>query len=76
MKARFFTDITCPWAWQSSRWFKKIEEELKIPTTWELFSLAIKNKSLNHDIDDLYDLFLADMTNQFWAKYKKPKVKK
>ena len=28
MKARFFTDITCPWAWQSSRWFKKIEEEL------------------------------------------------
>ena len=47
MKARFFTDITCPWAWQSSRWFKKIEEELKIPTTWELFSLAIKNKSSN-----------------------------
>jgi len=47
MKARFFTDITCPWAWQSSRWFKKIEEELNIPTTWELFSLAIKNKSSN-----------------------------
>ena len=47
MKARFFTDITCPWAWQSSRWFKKIEEELKIPTSWELFSLAIKNKSSN-----------------------------
>ena len=26
---------------------QKIEEELNIPTTWELFSLAIKNKSSN-----------------------------
>ena len=42
----------------------------------KIYPLVIKNKSLNHDIDDLYDLFLADMTNQFWAKYKKPKVKK
>lgn len=38
--------------------------------------LIIKNKSLNHDIDDLYDLFLADMTQKFWNKYKKPKSKK
>ena len=38
--------------------------------------LIIKDKFLNHDIDDLYDLFLADMTDKFWKKYKKPKSKK
>lgn len=38
--------------------------------------LIIKDKFLNHDIDDLYDLFLADMTDKFWKKYEKPKSKK
>ena len=39
----------------------------------KIFPLVIKDKFLNHDIDDLYDLFLADMTVRFWRTYKKPK---
>ena len=42
----------------------------------KILPLIIKNKFLNHDIDDLYDFFLAEMTQKYWDNYKIPKSKK
>ena len=45
MKVNFWFDPTCPWCFVTSRWYSKVANELNIPTTWEIFSLSIKNKS-------------------------------
>jgi len=40
-----------------------------------ILPLVIRDEMLNIDIDDWYDLFMAEMTQKFWIKYTKPKSK-
>jgi hypothetical protein len=47
MKVNFWFDPTCPWCYVTSRWYAKVSDELNIPTTWEIFSLSIKNSAQN-----------------------------
>lgn len=41
----------------------------------KILPIIIKDKSLNIDIDDWSDLFLAEVTEKFWRKYTRPKSK-
>ena len=52
MQVKFWFDVTCPWAYVTSRWYSKVANELNISTQWEIFSLSIKNRSNNKNYSD------------------------
>ena len=44
MKARFWFDPMCPWAWITSRWMHEVMETRDVQVTWKVMSLAILNE--------------------------------
>jgi 2-hydroxychromene-2-carboxylate isomerase len=42
-KIRFHFDPVCPWAWQTSKWIREVENVRDIEVEWRLFSLEIVN---------------------------------
>ena len=70
MQVKFWFDVTCPWAYVTSRWYSKVANELNISTQWEIFSLSIKNRSNNKNYSDEMGT-LALMYHRF-NEYKYP----
>lgn len=44
MKARFWFDPLCPWAWITSRWMQEVTEIRDVQVEWKVMSLAILNE--------------------------------
>ncbi|CAN5270000.1 Rv2466c family mycothiol-dependent reductase [soil metagenome] len=42
-RVRFYFDPVCPWAYQTSRWARRLAELGEIRLDWGLFSLAVAN---------------------------------
>jgi len=43
MRAQFWFDPICPWAWITSRWMLEVERTRSVVTEWRLMSLAYLN---------------------------------
>ena len=41
---RFYTDPTCPWAWQGARWIREVRAVRNVAVEWRLFSLFLINE--------------------------------
>jgi hypothetical protein len=44
VKARFWFDPMCPWAWITSRWMHEVMGMRDVQVTWKVMSLAILNE--------------------------------
>ena len=42
-RVNFHFDPLCPWAWQTSKWMREVENVRDIEVEWRLFSLEIVN---------------------------------
>jgi predicted DsbA family dithiol-disulfide isomerase len=51
-RVRFYFDPTCPWAWQTSRWIREVEQVRDIAIDWRLFSLRLVNESPDDPLTD------------------------
>jgi 2-hydroxychromene-2-carboxylate isomerase len=49
---RFYFDPTCPWAWQTSVWFREVERVRDVRADWRLFSLRLVNESADDPLTD------------------------
>lgn len=52
-KVRFHFDPLCPWAWQTSKWIREVENVRDIEVEWRLFSLEIVNGLENNPYADV-----------------------
>lgn len=44
MKADFWFDPICPWAWMASRWMLEVERVRSVEVRWHVMSLAVLNE--------------------------------
>ncbi len=65
LKADFWFDPVCPWAWITSRWMLEVEGVRPVSTTWRLMSLAYLNIN-QHDGEGLSDDYMKRM-EQAWG---------
>ena len=42
-KVTFYFDVSCPFAWQTSRWMKEVEKVREVEIEWTPMSLAVLN---------------------------------
>jgi predicted DsbA family dithiol-disulfide isomerase len=49
---RFYFDPTCPWAWQTAKWIREVEQVRDIEIDWRLFSLRLVNESIDDPLTD------------------------
>ena len=47
----FFFDPVCPFAWVTSRWVKKVEQQTDYKVDWRFISLRILNKAKDYDTE-------------------------
>jgi 2-hydroxychromene-2-carboxylate isomerase len=53
-KVRFHFDPLCPWAWQSSKWIRDVEQVRDVEVDWRLFSLQLINENNDDPLADLH----------------------
>ncbi len=51
-RVRFHFDPLCPWAWQSSKWIREVENVRDIEVEWRFFSLQIINSEGDDPLRD------------------------
>ena len=49
---RFYFDPTCPWAWQTAKWIREVEQVRDIQVDWRLFSLRLVNEGADDPLTD------------------------
>jgi len=60
MKATFWFDPMCPWAWITSRWVLEVEQVRDIQVNWQVMSLGVLNE--NNDVPAEY----AELIKRTW----------
>jgi hypothetical protein len=65
LRADFWFDPLCPWAWITSRWMLEVEQVRPVTTRWHLMSLAYLNL-VQHEGKGLSEDYLARMA-QAWG---------
>jgi protein-disulfide isomerase-like protein with CxxC motif len=65
VKADFWFDPLCPWAWITSRWMLEVEKVRPVETSWRIMSLAYLNLK-QHDGEGLSEQYLERM-NKAWG---------
>jgi predicted DsbA family dithiol-disulfide isomerase len=53
-KVRFHFDPVCPWAWQSSRWMRDVEQIRDVTVDWRVFSLQLVHEDKDDPLADLH----------------------
>ena len=49
---RFHFDPVCPWAWQSSRWMREVEQARDVAVDWRVFSLQLVHEDKEDPLAD------------------------
>ena len=49
---RFHFDPVCPWAWQSSRWMREVEQTRDVAVDWRVFSLQLVHEDKEDPLAD------------------------
>ena len=60
MKATFWFDPMCPWAWITSRWVVEVEKVCDVSVNWQVMSLGVLNEG--NDVSDGY----AELIKRTW----------
>ncbi|MBK5227474.1 MAG: DsbA family protein [Actinobacteria bacterium] len=53
-RVRFHFDPLCPWAWQSSKWMREVENVRDVEVEWRLFSLRLINENQQDPLADAH----------------------
>lgn len=61
VKADFWFDPLCPWAWMTSRWMLEVEKVRPVEVHWHVMSLAVLNE--DKDVPEEY----REGLKQAWA---------
>ncbi len=51
-RVRFHFDPLCPWAWETSKWIREVENVRDIDVQWRLFSLTLVNANGEDPLTD------------------------
>lgn len=61
VRADFWFDPVCPWAWMASRWMLEVAEQRPVDVSWHVMSLSYLNKGRQ------LDAFYTELMDRAWA---------
>jgi 2-hydroxychromene-2-carboxylate isomerase len=65
---QFFYDPQCPWAWRTSKWVRRLEEDGVVQVDWRFFSLGVINSGSEDVMDDTEDVGAASLRTLAFVK--------